>query len=185
MSNYHSIVISDLPGLHKAVTSRQGQGFILRATPNAFTLTTLRHTLLSCTILLACLTSKPLFFKQSFKASIHLFLGVPTERLPAYSHTYILLAILSLYILSTWPNHGRTPSSIFSSTPFVTPHSCLIRAFGNRDFILLMPSKPMRLSIYTSLILDFSFFLHIIVSIPYVRTGNSNESCKTLTHSSC
>ena len=55
---------SALLGLHKAVASRQGQGFIPRATPHAFPLTNPHHTLLSCTILLICLTSKPLFFKQ-------------------------------------------------------------------------------------------------------------------------
>ena len=54
------------------IASRQDQGFISQATTNAFLLTNPRHKLLSCTILLACLTSKPLFFKQSFKVSIHL-----------------------------------------------------------------------------------------------------------------
>ena len=33
----------------------------------------------SWTILLACLTSKPLFLKLSFTVSIHLFRGLPTE----------------------------------------------------------------------------------------------------------
>ena len=56
--------ISALPGLHKAVASRQG--FIPRGTSHTFPLTNPRHTLLSCTIFLACLTSKPFFFKQSF-----------------------------------------------------------------------------------------------------------------------
>ena len=46
-----------------------------------------RHSLLSCTILYACLTSKPHFFKQSFTISIHLFHGLPTERLLAHSPT--------------------------------------------------------------------------------------------------
>ena len=71
------------PGLHKTVASRQG--FIPRATHHAFPLTNPRHTLLSCTILLVCPTSKPLFFKQSFMVSIHLFRDLPTERLPAHT----------------------------------------------------------------------------------------------------
>ena len=33
--------------------------------------------------------------------------------------------------------------------------------------------------------MDFSFFLHIIVSLPYIRTGTSNDPCKTLAHSCC
>ena len=100
-----------------AMVSRQDQWFIPRAMPHAFPLTNPRHTLLLCTIPLACLTYKPLFFKQSFTVSIHLFRSLPTEWLPAHS-------ILSLSILSTWPNHWRTPS-IFSSTTFVTPHNSL------------------------------------------------------------
>ena len=46
-----------------------------------------------------------------------------------------------------------------------------------------MPSKPLRLSNCTALILDLSF--HIIVSLPYINTGTSNDSYKTLAHSSC
>ena len=45
------------------------------------------HTLLSCTIFLACLTSKSLFFKHSFTLSVHLSCCLPTERLPAHSPT--------------------------------------------------------------------------------------------------
>ena len=70
--------IFTLPVLHKAVAS-QGQGFIPQAMPHAFPLTNPHHTPLLCTILLACLTSKPLFFKQSFMVSVHLFYGLPTE----------------------------------------------------------------------------------------------------------
>ena len=43
---------------------------------------------LSCTILLACLTSKPPLFKHSFTVSIHIFCSLPTERPPAHSPTY-------------------------------------------------------------------------------------------------
>ena len=54
---------STLTGFYKAVASHQSQGFIPQATPHAFPCTNYHHTLLSCTILLACLASKPPFFK--------------------------------------------------------------------------------------------------------------------------
>ena len=46
--------------------------------------------------------------------------------------------------------------------------------------ILLIPNRPLRLSICTTLILDFSFFLHAIVSLPYNRTVTNNTSRTTL-----
>ena len=51
------------------------------------------HSLLSYTILISCSTSKPLFLKHFFTISIHLFRGLPTERLLAHSPTYTLLAM--------------------------------------------------------------------------------------------
>ena len=54
-----------------------------------------RHSFLSCTILLAYPTFEPLFFKQSFTESIHLFEGRPTKGLPLHNPTYTLLAIRS------------------------------------------------------------------------------------------
>ena len=60
-----------------------------------------------------------------------------------------LLAILLFSILSIWPNHRRMLWTIFSFTPFVTPHNCLIRAFGTLSILLLL-SKPLRLSICTA-----------------------------------
>ena len=59
-----------LQRLHIAVTSLQGQGFIDRAKLHAFPLTNPRHTRLLFTILLSCLTSKPLSLKHSFTVSI-------------------------------------------------------------------------------------------------------------------
>ena len=44
------------------------------------------HSLLSCTILLVCLTFKPPFLKQSTE-SIHLYHGLPTNRPAAHSPT--------------------------------------------------------------------------------------------------
>ena len=76
---------STLQGLHIGVASCQSQGFIPRATSHAFPLTNPRHSLLSWTVLLACLTSKPLFFKHFFRVSRHLFRGLPTERLPVHT----------------------------------------------------------------------------------------------------
>ena len=55
--------ISTFPGLHKAVASHQGQGFIPWAMPHTFPLTNPCNTLFS----LLALTSKPLFSKQPFK----------------------------------------------------------------------------------------------------------------------
>ena len=78
---------STLEGLRIAVASSQGQGFIPWATPHAFPLINPCHSLLSYTILLACQTSKPLFFKHSFTVSIHLFRSLPNDRLPAHSPT--------------------------------------------------------------------------------------------------
>ena len=57
------------------------------ATPHAFPLTNTRHSLLSCTIL-ASLTSKLLFFKQSHSINPSLP-RLNTERLQAHSSTYL------------------------------------------------------------------------------------------------
>ena len=66
---------------------------------------------------------------------------------------------------------GRTPSSILSFIPFFTQHYLFIRAFGT-SFILLIATKPLRLSLYTSLIIYLFFPFHIIASLPYIRTGS-------------
>ena len=95
-----------------------------------------------------------------------------------------LLAVLYFSILSTWPNHGRSPSSILSSTPFVTPHNSHIRALETHS-ILLIPSNPLKLSTCTAVTLDLSFSFHNIVSLAYVRTGKSNVLCNTLAQSIC
>ena len=79
---------STLQRLHIAMASCQGQQFIPLATPHSFPLTNPCHSPLSWTLLLACLKSKPLFFKHFFALSIHLFHGLPTEWLPAHSLGY-------------------------------------------------------------------------------------------------
>ena len=50
--------------------------------------------------------------------------------------------------------------------------------------ILLILSKNLRLPICTPLILDFSFSLHTIVSLPYSRRFTHNASLSALAHSS-
>ena len=75
---------SILQGLHIAVATHSdsiltGQKLIPQATPHIFPITYPHHTILSCIIFLACLTSKPLFFKQAFTVSIHLFLSLPID----------------------------------------------------------------------------------------------------------
>ena len=57
--------------------------------------------------------------------------------------------------------------------------------FINPLSILLIPSNPLRMSICKALILNLSLSFHNIVSLPYIRRGTSNVSCKTLAHSSC
>ena len=105
-----------------------------------------RHTLLSCTILLAYLTSKPLFFNPPLPRPTHW----ATTNTPSYIDP---LSSPVIFILSTWLNYRRTPSLIFSSTPFFTPHNCLICEFGTLS-ILLKPNRLLRLSICTAQILD-------------------------------
>ena len=68
----------------------------------------------------------------------------------------------------------KTPSSILLSL-----HNSLICAFWTLS-ILLISSKPLRLSICMALILELSFSFHIIVLLSYIRTGMSNDSCKIL-----
>ena len=80
----------------------------------------------------------------------------------------------------TEPNHLRTRGRVISTlSPPIPIFTTLICAFDTQS-ILLIPDNPLRLCICTALFLDFSF--HIIVSLPYRRTGTSNVSCKTLVH---
>ena len=99
------------------------------------------HSHLSCTILLACLTSKPLFLKYSFTVSIHLFPGLPTEWLPAHS-----------YIVDSLGN----PITLHPLYMAETLDDSLICAFKILSILLIL-SNPLRLFICTALILDLSF----------------------------
>ena len=101
------------------------------------------------TILLACLTSKPLFFKKPFPVSINLFRCLPNERLPALSYIDSLTNPTILHPLQMAEPSENTFINLFVYTlrhPAQLPDSC-IQGF-------------------TTLILDFSFSLHTIFSLP-------------------
>ena len=134
-------------------------------------LTNPHHSLLSCTILLAYLTSKALFLKHSFTVSSHLFHGLPTEQLLAHS----LSNPITLHSL-----HMAVPMENTFINLFVYPlhHSAQLPY----PCIWLIPSNPLRLSISKTLTLDLSFSFHNIVSLSYI-IGKNNVSCKTLAHS--
>ena len=138
------------------MASRQVQGFIPRATNHASLLTNPHHS--------PCLpdiqTSFSFFF---FTVSIHLFRGLPNERLPAHSYIDSLGNSITLY-------GAHTRQSLRHSAQL--PYPCIMDS-----------SKPLRLSICTALILDLSF--HNIVLLPCIRTATRNDSCKTLAQSSC
>ena len=117
------------------MTSHQDLGFIPLATSHALNPP---HSLLSCIILLACLTSKPLFPKHYFMVSIHLFFGLPTERISAHSPSYSLSnpnLLHPLYMVGPPEN------------TFINLHNSLICAFGTLSILLIL-CKP-RLSICT------------------------------------
>ena len=109
-----------------------------RPSPHALPLTNPHYTLLSCTIFHACLTSKPLFFKQSFTVSVHLFRGQPTEQLFAYS-SYI--NPLNNPVIFHSLHMAEPPESTFIN-PFVTLRNSLMCSFRTLC-ILVIPSKPL------------------------------------------
>ena len=103
------------------------------------------------------------FFKQSSTKYIRLFHSRSTKQLPIHSPTYTHSAILSFHILSIWSIHLRTFSPILSSPlHFTILHNSI------------HSPNTQQTSEVVYLILDLSFYLHIIVSLPYNRTGMSN-----------
>ena len=100
-----------------------------------------------------------------------------------YQHTPLNRDNLSNYVILHFLHMAEPLENTFAN-PFVTLHNSLIYAFRTLS-ILLIPNKHLRFSIYTALILNLSFSFHIIASLAYIRTGTSNDSCKTLAHSSC
>ena len=146
--------------------------------PHVFTITNPPIHSLLCRILLLCLTSKSLFFKHSFLISIHLFCSLPIKQLYTSIHSYID-PLSNPVILHTL--HMAEPSeNTFINFVILTPHNCLIHAFTTLCILLIL-SKPLKFSICIALILDLYFSIHIIVSLPYVRKGTRNYSCKTTT----
>ena len=112
------------------MASRQGQGFILRATFHAFPRTHLRHSLPSWTILITCLISKPLFFKYSFTVPIHHFRGLPTHQYTLlHRHSWqsypSIYPIYILYILYSRTTEARLYQSFHldPSSLRITMHS--------------------------------------------------------------
>ena len=94
------------------IASRQGQGFISRATPHAFPFTNPRHTLLSCIILLACLTSKPPSNSPS---------GYQSTSSAAYQHTLPLSNPVVLHPLHMAELQENTFINLFCLHPS-SPH---------------------------------------------------------------
>ena len=96
---------------------------------------------------------------SSFQTAIHrinLPLLLWTYRVITHTCTpkYNLLAILSSHIQSIWPSHWRTLSAVLSLIPrFTTLHNSLIHSFNTLS-ILLIPKRPMQLSICEALIID-------------------------------
>ena len=69
----------------------------------------LRNPLLSFMLTFASWMLRPFLFKVSFTPFIQLVLGLPLLLTPLTSESYTLLTNLSFPILSTCPNHLRTP----------------------------------------------------------------------------
>ena len=92
-----------------------------------------------------------------------------------HSHTYIL----SLPILSIWPNHWRILLSILLYTPSTTMHNLLFSGFSTLS-ILPISNRPLSLSICRALILELSFShippSHTQAANPNINQG-SNDTC--------
>ena len=140
-----------------------GISFIPQVKTHTFLLTSPHYTLPSCTILLACLTSKPLFLLA--------FLHGISPPLPQ-------------------PTHWTTTSKLPYIDPLYNPvilhflHMAETSENASINFIHPFHYFPDIQEICTTLFLKLSSF-HIIVSLPCIRTGTNNDSCKRLAHSSC
>ena len=117
-----------------------------------------------------------LFFLNSLSQCINPPFPQPTHKTITSTLPYI--EFLGNPVL-LHPLHMVKPPENTFINPFIIPFNSLIHAFGTLS-IFLIPNKPLRLSFYTAVTLDLSSF-HNIISLPYVRTGTSNVSCKTST----
>ena len=93
-----------------------------------------------------------LFFKQSFTVSIHLFRGLPPTQW-AITSTLSYIDTLSNPVVFHSLHIGEHLHQAFRSHPS-SLHTTLS--------VLLIPNRPLRLSICTTLILVLSISLHII-----------------------
>ena len=112
-------------GLHIAmathncgISSRSGSHI------HVFSLTNPCHSLISCTIFLVCMTPKPLFLKQSFTVSIHIFHGLPTEQL-SYIDSLRNLIILHLHMVEPPENNFINPFVYPLRHSAQLPYSCI------------------------------------------------------------
>src|SRR5678816_1818960 len=110
--------------------------------PQPYPHTKPRHSLLSCTFILASAKLTFLSFRHSFTDSIYFRFGLPAGRFPTHSPLYIRLTNRLSFILSTLPNHLNILSFILSFTPFFTPHNSLIRSFFTLSILLTPSTTP-------------------------------------------
>ena len=102
---------------------------------------------LSCTILLPCPISKRLFLGLAYRITTDLLL-----------HIYLFSNPI-IPCLFNMAEPWRTLIKSFHLSP------SSLHTFGTLS-IHVMPYIPLRLSIYTTLILDISFSFHSIISVP-------------------
>ena len=106
-----------------------------------------------------CLPDIQTSFPQTVLHSINLSLSWPTHWMTTSTLSYIDSLSNSIILHSL---HMPKPLENTLINPFITPYNSLICAFRILS-ILLITSKPLRLSICTVLILDLSFSFHNIV----------------------
>ena len=156
----------------KKLTSCQCQGFNENISPSQTPAVHFYYAPFSFLALHPSLFFQVIILNQSTFSVVNLLNCIPT-----FPHVYPIsnpiifhpLIISSSFIISL----------IFSSAPLVTPHNFLSYAFIILS-ILLIPSKLLRMSIHAPLIQTFSFSLHTIVSLPYIKIGTRKLWCSTV-----
>ena len=116
------------------------------------------------------------FFKQSFTKSIFFFHSQPTKRLLTYP--------FSNPIISHSFNMAKPSENTFINSSIHPLHHSTELSYPCFAVYFLMPIKPVRLSIYTALLLDLSFssislsHYHTIKQeggMPYPASSNTKE----------
>ena len=110
------------------------------------------HFFLSCVLCFQLVT--PIFLKSFLTSSSHLILGLPFSLVAYGFHLYMVLATLSLVILSTYPNQLSRLYFIY-----LTIFSLLI-IFSNSSFILSLRS-PLAFCVGPNILLNI--FLRALV----------------------